>query len=210
MVSTGRNVIDFTAHRAQLGPRELRQVEAYWEGLRNRRLLPDRSDVDPRGLSPVLRHCVLLEKVAPGHARLRIAGRHVSDLMGMDVEGMPLSALFLPDARAGLVETVSAVFEEPALARLELESPGALGRSKLGARMVLLPLRDDMGDVTRALGCIVAEGAIGRTPRRFFIASQERQTLVAYGRSNPFGLDPGPETAKQTGAEIVDLRPREY
>lgn len=33
--------------------------------------------------------------------------------------------------------------------------------------MLLLPLRSDLGDVTRALGCLIAEGEIGQGPRRF-------------------------------------------
>lgn len=202
------NVIDLTARRALSGPRELRQVEAYWEGLRNGRLVPDRAELDPRGMTEALRNSLLLEKIAPGLARIRIAGRHPAELMGIDVEGMPLSALFVPDARPSLVETLSAVFEEPALARLTLVSAGALGRHELTARMLLLPLRDDMGDITRALGCLVAEGPIGRTPRRFTIADQERRTLVGYAgrRPRPLGLGSTPERGAGT-ADVVEFRP---
>lgn len=210
MLRDRHNVIDFTARRAASSPRELQQVEAYWEGLRGGRLVPDRSQVDPRGLSPVLRNCLLLEKIAPGLARIRISGRHFSDLMGIDVEGMPLSALFLPEARSHLVEALSAVFEEPAVARLSLESPRALGRQRLAAKMVLLPLRDDMGDVTRALGCLVAEGPIGRTPRRFAVSERTCQTLIGFGGRRRTDRDFTPQTGPAYGeAEIVELRPPE-
>ncbi len=210
MTASADNVIDLGGKRAELGPRELRQVEAYWEGLREGRLLPDRAELDPRGLTPLIRNCILLDRIAPGLARIRISGRHVSDLMGIDVEGMPLSALFLPDARPDLTETLSAVFEEPAVARIALKSPGALGRHELAARMILLPLRDDMGDVTRALGCLLAEGPIGRTPRRFAIEDQTRQTLVGYaGPRNATYVPRGGHEAGSGGAEIVNLRPRD-
>jgi len=202
------NVIDLGGKRAELGPRELRQVEAYWDGLRGGRLVPDRSEVDPRGLSPVLRNCILLEKIAPGLARIRISGRQFSDLMGIDVEGMPLSAIFLPESRPDLVETLSAVLEEPAVARLTLTSPGALGRHELPARMILLPLRDDMGDITRVLGCLVTDGPLGRTPRRFAIVRQARETLLGYARQRDALLRPATE-AGPNGAEIVELRPRD-
>ena len=33
--------------------------------------------------------------------------------------------------------------------------------------MLLLPLKSDLGDTSRALGCLVSDGKIGRTPRRF-------------------------------------------
>ncbi len=210
MRASADNVIDLGDRRAELGPPELRQVEAYWDALREGRLLPDRAEVDPRGLSPVVRNCILLEKIAPGLARIRISGRHVSDLMGIDVEGMPLSALFLPEARPDLTETLSAVFEEPAVARIALKSPGALGRHELAARMILLPLRDDMGDVTRALGCLLADGPVGRTPRRFAIEGQTRRTLVGYaGQRKATYARHGGHEAGSGGAEIVDLRPRD-
>jgi len=35
----------------------------------------------------------------------------------------------------------------------------------------MLPLRSDLGDVSRALGCLVTHGPLGRTPRRFEIMS---------------------------------------
>ena len=37
--------------------------------------------------------------MAPSVARFRLAGAHLSELMGMEVRGMPMTALFLPDAR---------------------------------------------------------------------------------------------------------------
>ena len=176
------NVIDFTAHRDSAAPRPLREVEAYWDLLRDERLVPDRSEIDPRGFPGALPHSFLLEKIAPGLARIRITGRHLSDLMGIDMQGLPLSSLFLPEARAGLVEALSALFDEPAVARLKLESAGGIGRRRLEARMLVLPLRDDQGEVTRAIGALVAEGPIGRTPRRFSILEKQCQTLIGFGR----------------------------
>lgn len=201
-------VIDLTALRAAQGPSELRQIEAYWESLRNGRIVPDRADVDPRGLSGVLRHTFLVEKIAPGLARFRLTGRQVSQLMGIDLQGMPLSALFLPETRATLAEALSAVFDEPATARLRLESPPAFARQRLEADAILLPLRDDMGQVTRALGCLVARGPTGRTPRRFAITERRCQTLIGYGRTDgarPSVAAENPETP--VSADIIALFP---
>jgi hypothetical protein len=37
----------------------------------------------------------------------------------------------------------------------------------------MLPLCSDAGEVNRVLGCLATEGAIGRTPRRFDIATAQ-------------------------------------
>jgi hypothetical protein len=150
------NVIDFTARRDSAAPRPLREVEAYWDLLRDGRLVPDRGEIDPRGFPGALPHSFLLERIAPGLARVRVTGRHLSDLMGIDMQGLPLTSLFLPEARPGLIEVLSALFEEPAVARLRLESAGGIGRRRMKARLLLLPLRDDQGEVTRAIGALVA------------------------------------------------------
>ena len=42
------------------------------------------------------------------------------------------------------------------------------------------PLRADGGEVTRALGCVVTDGAIGRQPRRLAITAVEHMTLTGY------------------------------
>ena len=51
----------------------------------------------------------------------------------------------------------------------------------VAARMLLLPLKSDLGDVTRAMGAIVTDGAIGRNPRRMVIEGHTHRTLVGYG-----------------------------
>jgi hypothetical protein len=203
-------VIDLAALRGAQGAAEVRQVEAYWDSLRAGRIVPDRSEVDPRDMSGLLRHTFLLEKIAPGLARFRLTGRNVSHLMGIDLQGMPLSALFLPETRATLAETLSAVFDEPAVARLKIESPPAFARQRLAAEAILLPLRDDMGQVTRALGCLVAQGPTGRTPRRFTITERRCQTLIGYGRAPDVASRRVAEADSEApvSADIIELFPR--
>jgi hypothetical protein len=208
MAQDRSNVIDFSAKRESAAPRPLREVEAYWELLRDGRLVPDRGEVDPRGFPGALSQSFLLERIAPGLARIRVTGRHLCDLMGIDMQGLPLTSLFLPEARPAIIEVLSAVFEEPAVARAKLSSPGGIGRRKLEARLLILPLRDDQGDVTRAVGCLVAEGPIGRTPRRFAVDEFQCQTLIGYGRRHgtaPVPLSPPEDSTRGT---VIALPPR--
>ncbi|WP_236626205.1 PAS domain-containing protein [Actibacterium mucosum] len=156
----------------------INEVEAYWEGLRNGRSLPARADVDPRGLERALPYAFVAERIAPGIARFRVAGQHLHDLMGMDVRGMPLSSLFVPAARERLSELVEEVFESPRVTRVSLNSGRGMGRPALEAALLLLPLLNDKGEVSRALGCLISEGHIGRLPRRFSIAALQTRDLT--------------------------------
>ena len=176
---TGRRVLRLPAGTAAAASRRaVAQVEAYWTALKGERLLPLRSEIDPRGMEGALDHAFIVERIAPGIARFRLAGTALADLMGMEVRGMPLSALVVPDSRRALAEAVEGVFSGPETLRLELEGERGLGRPPLAARMVLLPLKSDLGDVTRALGCIAASGELGRTPRRFRVQSAARVDLL--------------------------------
>ncbi|MBT9383789.1 PAS domain-containing protein [Pseudooceanicola sp. CBS1P-1] len=154
------------------------EVEAYWEAIRAGRLVPRRSDIDPRGIERALEYAFILERVAPGIARMRIAGSHLSDLMGMEVRGMPLSAFMTATSRNLLGEILEEVFDSPAKAVVELESERAIGKPHIEARMIMLPMKSDLGDITRMLGCFVTTGEIGRTPRRFEITDSHVTPLL--------------------------------
>lgn len=150
----------------------LHELRSYWDSLRNGRAIPARAEVEPRAIRRTLDYAFILERIAPGAARFRLAGRHLIDLMGMEVRGMPLCALFDTGSRGRLSDVLETVFRGPQIARIRLEAPASYGRPKLAGSLLLLPLRSDLGDVTRALGCLVSEGEIGQTPRRFDLAGE--------------------------------------
>ena len=145
------------------------EVHAYWEALRNGRSVPMRSEVDPRGIERALENAFILERVAPGVARFRLAGTHLNELMGMDVRGMPLSAFFTPGVRDALGKVLDAMFGQPEIVDLTLSGERGIGKPLMEARLLMLPLKSDLGVVNRALGCLASIGPIGRAPRRFDI-----------------------------------------
>jgi hypothetical protein len=147
----------------------IRQAEAYWTALLDGNGVPMRSQIDPRGLENILEYTFILERIAPGLARFRLAGSHLNKLAGMEVRGMPLTAFFDPEARKAATNALEQVFANPAIAELDMVSSGAFGRARIQARMLLLPLKSDLGDVSRVMGVMVSDGAIGATPRRFSI-----------------------------------------
>ncbi|MDO5604436.1 MAG: PAS domain-containing protein [Paracoccus sp. (in: a-proteobacteria)] len=163
-------------------------LRGFWDGLRAGRAVPDRTDVTPAAMGPAVDYAFILERTAPGAARLRLAGRHLVDLMGMEVRGMPLSALFNPPSRGQLSDVLEAVFRGPQIADLVLRSPAGFGRGELEARMMLLPLKSDLGDVSRALGCLVSGSPCGAAPRRFDMIRDVHLPVIEGARP----LRPGP------------------
>jgi hypothetical protein len=155
------------------------QVRAYWEGLHEDGMIPLRSQISPRGIETALSSTFLIERVAPGMARFRIAGMDLSDIMGMDSRGMPISAFFTTEARPDLAKHLEQVFAAPAMLSMDLSALPELGRPTLTARLLALPLRDEKGRTGLALGCIALSGGIGRSPRRFDIGRATVTPLFA-------------------------------
>jgi len=151
-------------------------VLGYWEDLRGERIAPARSELDPRRLSQALEFTFIAEFVAPEVARMRIAGRHFEDLLGMDPRGMPLGVLFSLDARTEL-GTALAQVSQGARAQIPLRAESGIGKPGLDGLLTLMPLTDGLGRITRVLGVLETHGQIGRTPRRFRLSANRAPTL---------------------------------
>lgn len=147
----------------------LQSLERYWQALRHAQRVPSRNDIEPSQIDAALPHAFILQRVAPGIARMRVAGQQLHNLLKMDARGMPLSTFFLPEARDEVAKLVEAAFTEPAIISIPLNAPANLVRPRLTGTMLMLPLRDDKGDTSRILGAIVTEGEAGSRPRRFEI-----------------------------------------
>ncbi|MBY5932592.1 PAS domain-containing protein [Tateyamaria omphalii] len=173
------NVLAMTEFRAEIGFSAISQVEAYWEGLRGARVMPKRSEIDPRGIESALEYTFVLERIAPGMARIRIAGSHLGDLMGMEVRGMPLTSLITPPCRRQIADAIEDVCQRPAVCELRMSGETTISKPQMDARLLLLPLKSDLGDVSRILGCMVAHGDIGHTPRRFNVVGARIRPISA-------------------------------
>lgn len=176
-------IIPLNKYRDKMSATVFSQVEAYWQALRDGDKPPLRAAIDPRGIEDALEYAIILERIAPGLARFRLAGKHLVDLMGMEVRGMPFSALFMGESRRDIGTTLETVFDGPGICSMTLSSDRGLTKPALSARLLLLPLRSDFGDCTRALGCLVSEGKIGRAPRRFRLVNSESRPLATAGKT---------------------------
>jgi hypothetical protein len=132
----------------------LGKVEGYWRGLCSGSLPPSRQDLDSSRFAEALPHAFLVERVAPGVALLRTAGQALCTHLGSDPKGLPLSTLVSAETQPRLKHWLDRCFADPALVDIAVTARRGALRPPMAARLLLLPLRDDRGDVNRALGGI--------------------------------------------------------
>lgn len=195
--NNGRDIVSMTAHEDRRFKAPLKMVEAYWQGLCGPNQVPLRSEVDPRGIESALENAFLVERIAPGMAKFRVTGSHISDLMGMQVAGMPVSTCISPEDRDRFGVAVTRLFADPAVIEAELWAESGFRKPDLVGHLILLPLRSDFGEVTRGLGAIVTKGRIGRTPRRFRLGDVSVRAAVTTSQPDPVTK---PETKHPTPA----------
>ncbi|TNC71953.1 PAS domain-containing protein [Rubellimicrobium roseum] len=149
------------------GREGLAELEAYWREIRGAAFLPRRRDLDATRFASALPHAFILERVAPGIARVRTSGQMLRGHLGFEARGMPLSLLFTPEGRNRLRVWLDRCFDGPALVDLPLTAwRGALHPPATG-RLLLMPLLDHEGKVTRAVGGVFLDRAMRMSRVRF-------------------------------------------
>ncbi|NRB02096.1 MAG: PAS domain-containing protein [Rhodobacteraceae bacterium] len=159
------------------GKGAMAQVEGYWQALTLAGHLPQRKDLKPSALDGALEHVSILERIDTGIFRMRFAGRHISDLMGMEVRGMPLSALIRPGERELLSDALENVRTHHTPTRLKLRA------GTLRGELLVLPLSPDDRNQDHLLACLISDEPAGLAPCRFEI----RDVLVDRARPQNLG-----------------------
>lgn len=160
---------------------QIRKMRRYWEGLRDSGPVPLRTQVTVQGIGDIVEHAFLVERIAPGMARFRLVGQHLLELMGMELRGMPLCSLINRDSRRAMCRLTETVFRAPQSVELRVNSPASFDQPELSGMLLLLPLKSDLDDVTRALGCLVTRGETGSAPRRFDITKTTFHAIIPGG-----------------------------
>jgi len=147
-------------------------LEAYWRSLRHAQQIPARTSLNPSQIDGALSSSFILQRVAPGTARFRVAGQRLHDLIKMDARGMPFTTLFQPEARMQIKSLTEAAFSEPSIIGLPLISQGSVLRPTVHGAMLLLPMQDDNGVTNRLLGAFITADITHVRARRFEINTQ--------------------------------------
>ena len=154
----------------------LDSLKQYWEKLRAGRLAPFRSEIDPRQFEHALENMFILEILADQSIRVRLAGMRLCELMGMEVRGMSPQSFMMPEDRLRFDRLILNVVDKPAVIECALETVDYHGKSGT-AYLLLMPLRNDFGEITRILGCISDAGDQFEAPVRFRITQTQVEPI---------------------------------
>lgn len=172
----GGDIIPLFLNRPFMKDLIAEEVLAHWESLRMGRLVPRRSEIDPRALRNALNYTFILEAGAPDNIRFRLAGSKLCDCMGMEMRGMPAYSMMALDARNAFNEAIQASLADPEILDFQLTP---------SARMLLLPMADEDGVVSRILGCISVNPNQTDFPTRFNVRSLTKTRIVAAKSTRP-------------------------
>ncbi|MEL6584075.1 MAG: PAS domain-containing protein [Pseudomonadota bacterium] len=129
-------------------------LDRHWKSLRSdTHPVPRRAALDPKEITPILEHLILLELEGHGAARFRIGGLRVCQMFGGEVRGAPLHALFRSLDRASLDAICREVISAPAIADMRCVAH-VRGMGEVAARLSLRPMVDGNGKVTRIVGTV--------------------------------------------------------
>jgi len=184
-------------------PGIIRQVEAYWEGLRAYGDLPTRDQIDPRGLDSALDYAFLLDVSHTGECVFKLGGQRLGDILGAPLEHVPFAALFSQAVQPQVRSALRSVYTDPAMLRAQIISQEGVMRPLVEANLLLLPLKGPDATVSQALGVLHFEDALGRSPRQFnqFMPSLTR--LVLSESLTPKYLDKIPMGMAEASSEFT-------
>ena len=169
-IITNSKVIPLFLHKHKTQSGIIQEAINYWESLRNGRLVPKRSEIDPRALHRSLNYSFILEASAPDNIRFRLVGSKLCDCMGIEIRGMPAYAMMQMDARNDFNHMLQTALARPEILDLQL-SPIA--------RMVLLPMAAEDNSISRFLGCVNVNAHHPSFPTRFNIRSVTKTRIIA-------------------------------
>lgn len=154
-------------------------VETYWRSLRTDNGVPLRSQINPQELRPVLSNVFILERIAPGLAKFRIAGSRMTALAGIEVRGMPITSFVRSPHRAVCSEAIETCLQNPAIVDIPILVRDLQHGPTLPGSIRLFPMTCDLGRVSRILGVLDVEGPIQSEAHRIDMTGFQVRDLEA-------------------------------
>lgn len=146
----------------------LHELAMYWTTL-NQGDLPRRSDIDPRKLEAVLPYLFILDRIDPKDARIRLGSTHLDTLVGAPARGMLYSELIDPSSHDIVAHGLQKLWVKHTPQAFDIKSSFTSGRDTLSGKVILFPLRDVFGRVTKAIGALQVFGRVKYPPYTFDI-----------------------------------------
>lgn len=129
---------------------------SYWESLRGNRIAPDRADVEPRAIAPILGDTFILERDMSGTLPFRLAGSRICSIFGREMKGASFLAGLRQEDLTLVRRAISNIVETPSGILLTLTGKAATGRT-LPLEVLVLPLVHRGRAGSRLIGCLTTD-----------------------------------------------------
>ncbi|XSG82227.1 MAG: PAS domain-containing protein [Methyloligella sp. ZOD6] len=132
-----------------------KQLYDYWDRVRNGRIAPNRAEIEPAAIAPLLSETFIVEYAGPMQIRFRLAGTKICDHFGRELRGTAFLELWDGADRHAMTSLLNNIFGEGAVGRVRFQGLSINGHH-CSFSMLLLPLTATSQTVNRCLGSITA------------------------------------------------------
>jgi hypothetical protein len=173
-------------------------LHSYWNDLRDGRDAPYRSEIDPRRIRGALETMFILETTQEGGLRFRLAGTKLCEMSGQELRGRPAEALMIFGHERELTLMARRTLGEPGVGvmRVRAEHQRAPEGESWAGEILLLPMRSELGEMTRILGAV----NLADVPRITRAPMTDLRLRCLGARMLPIDIDP------ERAAELLDLQ----
>lgn len=129
----------------------------YWNSLRRGRIAPNRFEIEPMRIGPLLPETFILETGIEGKFRFRLAGTRICDTYGLELKGLDFLSLWHnPDDREALETLLLTIRQDGSAGVLQLTGLNEDGEP-CRFEILLLPLVHAGERVNRIIGVLSPE-----------------------------------------------------
>jgi hypothetical protein len=132
-----------------------KQLYAYWDRVRNGRRAPQRFEIEPAKIAPLLPETFIAECTGPHGVRFRLAGTKICEQFGRELRGIELLSLWEPDDQEALASLLRSILTGAAIGEVVFQAHTEENR-QAKFELLLMPLIHTGHTVNRLLGAISA------------------------------------------------------
>ncbi len=132
-----------------------KQLYAYWDRVRNGRRAPQRFEIEPAKIAPLLPETFIAECAGSRGVRFRLAGTKICEQFGRELRGIEFLSLWKPDDQEALASLLRSILTGAAIGEVVFQAHTEENR-QAKFELLLMPLIHTGHTVNRLLGAISA------------------------------------------------------
>ncbi len=183
---------------------QTRALYYYWSGLKQGRLVPGREDIHPQQIKRLLPNLFILERFDSNHFVFRLAGTAICERFGREFRAHNFLTLWRGEDRLQMRGHLNDVIgsQSPGFITCRAET---IDRVSIDAEILMLPLMDKLGGITKILGSAFATSSTDELGHRKLVNQQIVHARVLINPSSDLTTPTAPPRPKYLGRPHLRL-----